>query len=116
MLGTYLTGHKRPGSKVNSEIKDPIHAVKVKDVLVSRELMEAWFACSHFRLLCGAGSYPPNVLQSFETYCTNPALVSRFHLQRRSKSTGVRDLSQRKVELWARNVRSNLAIQLRLPR
>jgi hypothetical protein len=25
------------------------------------------------RLLCGAGGYPPNVLQPFETYCTNPA-------------------------------------------
>jgi hypothetical protein len=36
-------------------------------------------------------------------------LVSPFHLQRRSTSTGVRDLYQRKVELWARNVRSNLA-------
>jgi hypothetical protein len=68
------------------------------------------------RLLCGAGGYPPNVLQPFETYCTNPALVSPFHLQRRSTSTGVRDLYQRKVELWARNVRSNLVIQTRLPR
>jgi hypothetical protein len=61
-------------------------------------------------LLCGAGGYKPNVLQPFETYCTNPALVFPFHLQRRFTSTGVRDLCQRKVELWARNVRSNLAI------
>jgi hypothetical protein len=30
------------------------------------------------RLLCGAGGYPPNVLQPFETYCTNPVLVSPF--------------------------------------
>jgi hypothetical protein len=67
------------------------------------------------RLLFGAGGYPPNVLQPFETYCTNPALVSTF-LQRRSTSTGVRDIYQRKVELWARNFRLNLAIQLRLPR
>jgi hypothetical protein len=28
------------------------------------------------RLLCGAGGYPPNVLQHTEAYCTNPALVS----------------------------------------
>jgi hypothetical protein len=27
-------------------------------------------------LLCGAGGYPPNVLQPIEAYCTNPALVS----------------------------------------
>jgi hypothetical protein len=72
--------------------------------------------CFRLRLLCGAGDYPPNVLQTFETYCTNPGLVSPFHLQRRSTSTGVRDLCLRKVELWARKVRSNLAIQLRLPR
>jgi hypothetical protein len=56
----------------------------------------------HVRLLCGAGGYLPNVLQSFEIYCTNPALVSPFHLQRRSTSTGVRDLYQRQEELWAR--------------
>jgi hypothetical protein len=57
-----------------------------------------------------------SVLQHTETYCTNPALVSPFPLQWRSTSTGVRDPYQRKVELWAGNVRSNLAIQLRLPR
>jgi hypothetical protein len=57
------------------------------------------------RLLCGAGVYPPNVLQAFETYCTNPVLVSPFHLQRHSTSTGVRELYQKKVELRARNVR-----------
>jgi hypothetical protein len=28
------------------------------------------------RLLCGAGGYPPNVLQPFETYFTNPTSVS----------------------------------------
>jgi hypothetical protein len=38
------------------------------------------------RLLCGAGGYPPNVLQPTETYCSNPALVSPFHLQARSTS------------------------------
>jgi hypothetical protein len=27
------------------------------------------------RLLCGAGGYPPNVLQPTAAYCTNPALV-----------------------------------------
>jgi hypothetical protein len=64
----------------------------------------------------GAGGYAPNVLQPFETYCTNPALVYHVNLQRRSTSTGVRDLYQRKLELWARNVRSNLAIQLRYSR
>jgi hypothetical protein len=69
----------------------------------------------HLRLLCGAGGYPPNVLQPFETYCTNPALVSPFHHQKRSTLTGVRDLYQQKLELWARNVRSNLAIELRIP-
>jgi hypothetical protein len=68
------------------------------------------------RLLCGTGDYPPNVPQPTETYCTNPALVSPFYLQRHSTSTGVRDLYQRKVELWARNVRSNLDLHLRLPR
>jgi hypothetical protein len=68
------------------------------------------------RLLCGAGGYPPNVLQLIVAYCTNPVLVSPFHLQRRSTSDGVRDLYQRPVELWARNVRSNLALQLRLSR
>jgi hypothetical protein len=60
------------------------------------------------RVLYEAGGYPPNVLQPTEAYCANPALVSPFHLQRRSTSAGVRDLYQRKVELWARNVRSNL--------
>jgi hypothetical protein len=68
------------------------------------------------RLLCGTCSYPPNVLQLFETYCTNPASVSPFHLQRCATPHGVRNLYQRNVELWARNVRSNLALQLRLPR
>jgi hypothetical protein len=29
-------------------------------------------------LLCGAGGYPPNVLQLTEAYCTNPALGSLF--------------------------------------
>jgi hypothetical protein len=52
------------------------------------------------RLLCGASGYPPNVLQPTEAYCTNPALVSPFHPQRRSTSTGVRYLYQRKMELW----------------
>jgi hypothetical protein len=75
-------------------------------------LTQPWWCLD---LLCGAGGYPSNVLQPFETYCTNPALDSPFRLQRRFTSTGVRDLYQRKVELWARNVRSNLAIQLRLP-
>jgi hypothetical protein len=28
------------------------------------------------RLLCGAGGYPPNVLQPTEAYCTKPTLVS----------------------------------------
>jgi hypothetical protein len=31
-----------------------------------------------FRILCGAGGYPPNVLQHTEAYCTNPDLVSPF--------------------------------------
>jgi hypothetical protein len=60
-------------------------------------------------LLCGAGCYPPNVLQPTEAYCTNLTLVSPFNLQRRFTLTGVRDLYKHKVELWARNVRSNLA-------
>jgi hypothetical protein len=47
--------------------------------------------------------YTPNVLQPIMAYCTNPALVSPFHLQSCSTSDGVRDLYQRKVELWARN-------------
>jgi hypothetical protein len=44
-----------------------------------------------YRLLCGAGGYPPNVLQPFETYCNNPALVSPFsspealHVNRRER-------------------------------
>jgi hypothetical protein len=68
------------------------------------------------RLLCGAGGYPPNVLQPTEAYCINPALVSPFILKRRSTSDDVRGLYKREEEIWARNVRSNLAIQLRLPR
>jgi hypothetical protein len=60
-------------------------------------------------LLCGASRYPPNVLQLTEPYCTNPTLVSLLHLQRRSTSYDVRGLYQRRMELWARNVRSNLA-------
>jgi hypothetical protein len=60
------------------------------------------------RLVCGAGGYAPNVLQPTEVYCTNPALVS-LNLQRRSTSYDVKDLNQRRVKLWARNVRSNLA-------
>jgi hypothetical protein len=55
---------------------------------------------------CGAGGTPPTVLQLTEAYCTNPALVSPFHLRRRSTSDGVRDLYQRKVELWTINDRS----------
>jgi hypothetical protein len=52
------------------------------------------------RLLCGTGGCPPNVMQPTEAYCTNPALVLLpLHLQRRSTEK----------ELWARNVRSNLA-------
>jgi hypothetical protein len=42
--------------------------------------------------LCGDGGYPPIVLQPLETYFTKPPLVSPFHLQRCSTSTGVRDL------------------------
>jgi hypothetical protein len=34
--------------------------------------------CVGPHLLCGAGSYPPNVLQPTEAYCTNPALVPPF--------------------------------------
>jgi len=41
-----MTGPKRPHRKVTPAIEDPIHAVKVKDVLVSRGLYGAWFACS----------------------------------------------------------------------
>jgi hypothetical protein len=33
------------------------------------------FEMVRLRLLCGAGGYPPNVLQPTEAYCTNPALV-----------------------------------------
>jgi hypothetical protein len=45
-----------------------------------------------FFVFCGAGGYPPNVLQPTEAYCTNPALVSPLHLQRRSISDDVRGL------------------------
>jgi hypothetical protein len=58
------------------------------------------------RLLPGAGGFPPNALQHTEAYFSNPALVSLLHLQRRSTSEDVRGLCQRKVELWARSVRS----------
>jgi hypothetical protein len=43
------------------------------------------------RLLCGAGGYPPNVLQPTEAYCTNPALVflpsspEALHIRRRER-------------------------------
>jgi hypothetical protein len=56
-------------------------------------------AAPRLRLLCGAGGYPPNVLQLTEAYCTNPALVFPFHFQRRSTSYGLRDLYQQTVEL-----------------
>jgi hypothetical protein len=59
--------------------------------------------CLRFRLLCGAGGYPPNVLQPTEIYCTNPALVSL------PLSPEARHIRRREEELWARNVRSNLA-------
>jgi hypothetical protein len=59
--------------------------------------------------VCGAGRIPSNALQPTETYCANPAFGSPVHLQRRSTSDGVRDLRQRKKELWARIGRSNLA-------
>jgi hypothetical protein len=36
------------------------------------------FGDFRLRLLCGAGGYPPNVLQPTEAYCTNPTLVSPF--------------------------------------
>jgi hypothetical protein len=42
-------------------------------------------------LLCGAGGYPPNVLQPTETYCANPALVfppsfpEALHIRRRER-------------------------------
>jgi hypothetical protein len=49
-------------------------------------------------------------------HCSRPRLIvltplfgSPVHLHRRSTSDGVRDLYQRKEELWARNGRSNLA-------
>jgi hypothetical protein len=61
------------------------------------------------RLLCGAGGYAPNVLQPTEAHFTNPALVFLLRLQRRSTSYDVRGLYQRRVKLWARNSRSNLA-------
>jgi hypothetical protein len=44
------------------------------------------------RLMCVAGGYPPNILQPTEAYCTNPALDSPLHLQRRSTSDDVRGL------------------------
>jgi hypothetical protein len=42
------------------------------------------------RLLCGAGGYPPNVLQPTGAYCTNPALVppsspEALHIRRRER-------------------------------
>jgi hypothetical protein len=58
---------------------------------------------------CRAGRIPPIALQPTEAYCANPALALPVHLQRRSTSDGVRDLYQRKEELWVRNGRSNLA-------
>jgi hypothetical protein len=42
-----------------------------------------------------------------------PLLVSPFHLQARSTSDEARDLYQRKVELWARNLNSALKVLLR---
>jgi hypothetical protein len=49
---------------------------------------------SGLRLLCGAGGYPPNVLQPTKAHCTNPALVPPppLHLQRRSTLDDVRGL------------------------
>jgi hypothetical protein len=84
----------------------PIKQVNLIVITVSEEKNRMNYYRTDLRLrpLCGTAGYPPNVLQPFETYCTNPALVSPFHLPRRSTPTGVRDLYQRKVELWARNV------------
>jgi hypothetical protein len=50
------------------------------------------FHSVHLRFLCGAGGYPPNVLQPTKAYCTNPTLVSSLHLQRRSTSDDARGL------------------------
>jgi hypothetical protein len=54
---------------------------------------------------------PTECTAAFRDLLYYPAIVSPFHLHRRSTSIGVRDLYQRKVELWARNIRSNLAIK-----
>jgi hypothetical protein len=48
---------------------------------------------TYFVLVFSVGRrYPANVLQPSMAYCTNPALVFPFRLQRRSMSDGVRDL------------------------
>jgi hypothetical protein len=92
--------------------------LKTKKTLRQRYLFVP--VCIHFRSKGRVSSssssmlgrrLPTECTATFRGYCTNPTLVSPFHLQRRSTSTGVRVLYQRKVKLWARNVRSNLAIQ-----
>jgi hypothetical protein len=65
---------------------------------------------SSFSSVCGAGGIPPNALQPTEAYCANPAFGSTVHLQRRSTSDGVRDLYQRKEELWARKWRIKFSL------
>jgi hypothetical protein len=52
------------------KLKEHLFVFYTNEVNVLRERV--------LRLLRGAGGYPPNVLQRFATYCTNPALVSPF--------------------------------------
>jgi hypothetical protein len=64
------------------------HPSRVSCILYSHEALLQ----RGVRLLCGTGGYPPTVLQHTEAYCTNPALGSPLHLQRRSTSDDVRGL------------------------
>jgi hypothetical protein len=61
-------------------------------LLIVRRYCSVYTAvCLHHRLLCGTGSYTPNVLQPTEAYCTNPTLVSppsspeTFHIRQHER-------------------------------
>jgi hypothetical protein len=71
-----------------------------------------WPKCNKERLLdtcADSVCYRPGAPRPLGTGALCTPFSFPRHLQRRSTSDDVRDLDQRKVELWARNGQSNLA-------